>query len=352
MKGCSSAALLLILSGMLSSASEWREPAAKDAMKEIPSWLVSRHTGRDGRVTFRGVVMGTVFTVRAYPGKGMSREAVGEACLKALECARAWEKVMSDRDVQSELSILNAAPDGVRVKISPELRQVLALSLEYARLSRGAFDPSLGSCIRLWRKVRVRGVLPSEEELALARRASGWQKWRLDEEGVVKTEPGIRLDMGGIGKGFAVDRMAEVLRGRGVLSFCIDSTSDVLAGEPPPGMQGWRLQMDGDQGTKECVWLSKAAISTSGSVHQFVELGGVKYSHVLDPATGLGMKDGRQVTVLAPSAALADALATAACVMSAQELSLLLEQVQGAELLRMIRPDDVKKDRLRGDGPL
>ncbi len=287
----------------------------------------------DGRVTVRGAAMGTVFTVRAYPGKGMGAQETEQACAEALACTVHWEKVMSAMDAESSLAAFNAAENGVVVPVSVELKEVLLLALQYARLTNGAFDLTLGPCIRLWKKSRRRGSLPAPEELERARRASGWEKLCVGKSGALKKVPGMRVDLGGIGKGFAVDRMGELLKKKGVFSFFIDSTSDVLAGAPPPGERGWRLRVDAGHGQGTTLLLSHAAVSTSGNAHQMVEIGGVKYSHVLDPHTGLGVTEGRQVSVKAPCAALADALATAACVMREEVFRSLAEGVPGVSLL-------------------
>lgn len=287
----------------------------------------------DGRVTVRGAAMGTVFTVRAYPGKGMDAAETEKACTEALACAVHWEKVMSAMDAESSLAAFNAAESGVIVPIPVELKEVLLLAMKYSRLTDGAFDLTLGPCIRLWKKSRRRDVLPSHEELECARRASGWEKLCVGKRGALKKVSGMRLDLGGIGKGFAVDRMAELLKGKGVLSFFIDSTSDVLAGAPPPGEKGWRLRVEAGHGEGRTLLLSHAAVSTSGNARQMVKIGGVEYSHVLDPNTGLGVTEGRQASVQAPSAAMADALATAACVMSEEDFRSLAECLPGVFLL-------------------
>ena len=210
----------------------------------------------DGRVTVRGAVMGTVFTVRAYPGSGMDAGDAERICGEALACAAHWEKVMSAMDAESGLARLNAAEYGISVPVSPELERVLLLALDYARLTNGAFDPTLGPCIRLWKKSRRLGILPSGEERECALRACGWEKLSVRKGMAVKAVSGMRLDLGGMGKGFAVDRMAEMLKTRGVCSFFIDSTSDVLAGAPPPGEPGWRLRVDTGNGQGEVLLLS------------------------------------------------------------------------------------------------
>lgn len=314
-------------------------PACAGAVEvagKFPDCPFFRSHAADGRVTVQRAAMGTVFTVRAYPGCGMDLSGTEEACEQALACARHWEKVMSAMDAESSLASFNDAEAGVEVPVSSELRRAVALSLEYARLTHGSFDPTLGPCVRLWRKSRRRGMLPSHDELERARRASGWRKLSLGRKGLVKAVEGMRVDLGGMGKGFAVDRMAEVLRGKGVKSFFIDSTSDVLAGAPPPGAEGWKLKVMGEEGKSRTLLLKHAAVSTSGSIHQFVKIGNVVYSHVLDPSTGLGVTKKRQASVLAPSAALADALATAACVMAEREFRALVAKMPGVSLVNLV----------------
>lgn len=323
-------ACLLVAAGTACGQGREKEGAV------LPEPLSCVHAA-DGRVTVRGGAMGTVFTVRAYPGKGMEAAETEKACTEALACAVHWEKVMSAIDAESSLAAFNAAESGVVVPLSVEMQQVLLLALQYARLTNGAFDLTLGPCIRLWKKSRRSGVLPSSEELERARRASGWEKLCVGKRGALKKAPGMRVDLGGIGKGFAVDRMAEVLREKGVLSFFIDSTSDVLAGAPPPGERGWRLRVDTGHGTGVTLLLSHAAVSTSGNARQMVKIGGVEYSHVLDPHTGLGVTDGRQVSVQAPCAALADALATAACVMREEDFRSLAACLPEVSLLACFR---------------
>lgn len=334
-----------VLSAFLFSAAVFYARGGESAEGAFPRQVFCEWSS-EGCVTVREAVMGTVFTVRACPVRGMTRAETEAACVEALACAVDWERVMSGMDAESLLAGFNAAENGVSVSISPELREVLLLSLEYARLTDGAFDPTLGPCIRLWKRSRRRGALPSPEELDRARKASGWEKLTVKEDGAVKTVEGMRMDLGGIGKGFAVDRMAETLRKRGALSFCIDSTSDVLAGEPPPGRKGWALKVDAGNGERRSLLLSRAAVSTSGSARQMVKIGGAEYSHVLDPRTGLGVTEGRQVSVQAPSAALADALATAGGVMREEDFRSLAAALPGVSVAAFFRNPSCSAGRI------
>jgi thiamine biosynthesis lipoprotein len=122
------------------------------------------------------------------------------------------------------------------------------------------------------------------------------------------------LDLGAIGKGFAADEALAVLARSGISRALIDAGGDIVASAPPPGTPGWRVEIptvdDGTVGS-ETVWLSDCAVATSGDKYRYVEVGGVRYSHIIDPATGLGLTERRITIVFAPTAAGADALASA-----------------------------------------
>ncbi len=286
----------------------------------------------DGRVRVSAAVMGALFTVQAYPGKGMTGKEAEDACRKALECAVKWEKVMSSMDAESELVRLNAAPAGVEIAVSAELREVLAKALECAQLTDGAFDPTMGPCVRLWKKSLRQARLPDEETLAKAMKSCGWQKLKLTARGVIKTVEGMRVELGGIGKGFGTSKMAAELKEAGIESFCLDTSSDICAGAPPPGKAGWSVKVKRGDG-EGMVLLQNACISTSGDSAQFAQIGGARYSHVLNPKTGLGVTERWQVSVMTQDAALADALATAGCVLGKEAFEKVKSKKTGVKIL-------------------
>ncbi len=278
-------------------------------------------------------LMGTLFTVKVYSD---SPDQAREAIEKSFAAANRLQKILSAHDAESELSSLNDAPYGVPFHVSGELSRALALSLDYAEKSGGAFDPTLGPCIRLWKKSRSRLELPSREELDKARAASGYGKLVLSSQTAVKSVPGMRLDLGGIGKGIAADGMAVRLVQEGFPVFCISTTSDVLAGDPPPGRDGWHVAFDTGEHRREkqSVILSRAALSTSGDRHQSFTIGGTLYSHIINPKTGLGLTspdNNSAVTIMSPTAAEADALATACRVLSPLESKKLLTRFPGSK---------------------
>ena len=164
------------------------------------------------------------------------------------------------------------------------------------KLSDGAFDVTVGPYVRLWRFARKRKVLPTPAEIATARAAVGWQKLRLDPRArtVTLLVPNMRLDLGSIGKGYAADQALQILKGRGIDRALVAASGDIAVGNPPPGQRGWkvgiaRLWWRHQRAPLAPLLLHNAGISTSGDTEQFIEINGVHYSHIVNPATGLGL---------------------------------------------------------------
>jgi thiamine biosynthesis lipoprotein len=241
----------------------------------------------------------------------------------------ALEDVMSDWRPHSELSRLCQARGPVAV--SDDLLRALTLAVELARASDGAFDPTVGPLVQLWRAARRTGQLPPPGELADARARVGWQKVRFAASTVELTQERMALDLGGLGKGFAAQAAVDVLRARGLPRCLVALSGDVAAGDPPPERPGWRVEVAGGQAGDPAgtLWLANAALSTSGDTEQFVEIDGVRYAHIIDPRTGLGSQQRWSVTVLAPRGELADPLATAVWLLGAERGRELLGQWQG-----------------------
>jgi len=276
------------------------------------------------RVSQTQRLMGVPWTITVYAAS----EAVGDAAIAAgsAEVAR-LEQILSDYDPQSELSRLSAvAPTAAPEHVSDDLWRVLERAVEIRDASDGAFDPTVGPLTSLWRQARRSGRLPLSGKLAAAREAVGRETLRLapDTRGVVLTQPAMRLDLGGIGMGYAVDRAVEVLNRHGITSAMIDASGDIAVTAAPPGTAGWRISVaplrppgngtvPGDTG--EHLMLTQAAVTTSGDAFQAVEIDGRRYSHIVDPRTGLGVAGPAAVTVMAPDCTTADALATAASVL-------------------------------------
>ena len=237
------------------------------------------------------------------------------------------EQVMSDYRPDSELMRLCAQAGGPPVRVGPELYYILRKSQDLSRRSGGAFDVTAGPLVRLWRAARKSGKLPEQAEIEAARRLVGWQKVALDPRArtVHLETPGMQLDLGGIAKGYACEEAIRVLRKQGIASALVEMGGDIVVSGPPPGTQGWVIVTSQIPNPKSEI-LSNCAVSSSGDTEQFVEIGGKRYSHVVDPKTGLGLTDRSAVTIIAPTGTLSDGLSTAVSVLGEERGRTLLSQ--------------------------
>jgi len=229
-------------------------------------------------------------------------------------------RILSDYDPDSELSRLGAtSPHTNAVPISPELSRVLEAATDVSRASNGAFDLSVGPMTQLWRRSRRQRELPDEAKRLAAIAATDWKSIELRQGPKARLlRPGMRLDAGGIAKGYALDEATRVLRAHGIRSSMVAGAGDIVVTAPPPGEKGWKvevapLDVPGAPPSR-FVLLQDASLCTSGDLFQHVEINGVRYSHIVDPRTGLGLTDHSLVTVIGPNGITTDALSTAVSV--------------------------------------
>jgi thiamine biosynthesis lipoprotein len=260
--------------------------------------------------------MGTKFTVQFYHGKDADPAPAMEAAFARIH---ALDQMMTDYDPASELSRLStSSPHDTPVEVSPDLYRILERAREASEATGGAFDVTVGPLTRLWRQARRQKKAPEEAKLKAALAAVGWKHVQLRDGRVQLARPGMRLDLGGIAQGYAADEALAVLKAKGFARAMVNASGDIRVGDPPPGKEGWKIgltALDAKQIPARFVTLKNAAISTSGDAFQFVELNGQRYSHIVDPATGLGLTTPMSVTVIAPDCTTADALASGLCVM-------------------------------------
>lgn len=269
-------------------------------------------------------LMGTVFRIALYTtDEAPAREAIAAAFARGEEINAAC----SDYDPDSELSRLNAHRGPGPLPVSPTLATVLAHARTTADATSGLYDPTLGTLTTLWREARDSGELPAPAALARAREATGWQHLEVDlEENTARiTKPGVHLDLGGIAKGYAADEMLSVLRRAGFPRALIAAGGDIRLGTPPPGASAWRVGLRTlSPDVPEFINAANCAVSTSGDLHQFVVIGNQRFSHIIDPRTGLGLGNRIAATVVAPTAIQSDPLATFCCIAPDQALEAFL----------------------------
>lgn len=277
-------------------------------------------------------LMGSSFAITLY---APDQPTADRALAAAFARIAALNAIFSDYEASSEASRLSqAAPMDHGMPVSPELWTLLERSLALSRQSRGAFDVTVGPLTRLWRRARRQHRLPDADLLAAARAATGYQHVRLDPQAhtVQLLVPGMRLDFGAIAKGYAADEALASLRAAGLDRALVNASGNVALGAPPPGETGWRIglaPLDPRQPPTQFLRVAHGAIATSGDAYQFVEIAGRRYSHIVDPRTGVGLATRCSVTVWAPDATTADGLATAVCVLGPTDGLRLVEGTHG-----------------------
>ncbi|HEY5914104.1 MAG TPA: FAD:protein FMN transferase [Verrucomicrobiae bacterium] len=282
------------------------------------------------RFEFTHPAMGTLFGLTLFAADEASARSAAQAAFRRID---ALEDIMSDYQAGSELMRLCEEPPGKPVPVSADLFDVLQRAQKIARASDGAFDITVGPYVRLWRFARKRKEPSNPTAMSAAAAAVGYEKIRLDPRTwtVTLLVPNMRLDLGGIAKGYAADAALRALKGRGVTRALVAASGDIALGDPPPGQRAWKVEISGlnagTNGAGQKLLLHNCGISTSGDTEQSIEIGGTRYSHILNPRTGLGLTNRIQATVIAPDATTTDALATAVCVLGPHRGLALVESM-------------------------
>jgi thiamine biosynthesis lipoprotein len=263
--------------------------------------------------------MGALIRIKLYAEGPQQSSAAFRA---AFDRVAELDEALSDYKPASELNRICRSAVGKPVKVSQDLFRVLAASLKLSEDSAGAFDVTLGPVIRLWRQARTDHRLPRPEALREAAGRCGYSKLHLDAAAgtVLLDQPGMQLDLGAIAKGYAADAALLVLAQSGIRSALVAASGDLAIGEPPPGQHGWKIGVSrgGSDGALESILvLHNAAVSTSGDAEQHLEIDGKRYSHIVDPATNMGLTIPITVTIVARRGMDADSLATAVSVLGA-----------------------------------
>jgi FAD:protein FMN transferase len=316
--------------------------------------------------------MGTQARIVLYaPDAEIARQALVEA----FELLALLEASMSDYRPDSELNRLSDRAGHGTIKVSPMLHGVLAQALDLAERTDGRFDPTLGRLTQLWRRTRDTRRWPDPETLRAARSDLAFRALVLtgppdDPTTAEILDPQIRLDLGGIGKGYAAQQIVALLKSKGLPRCLVAIGGDIVAGEgpppdplapidpaQPPPPTAWRIAIEtglparevdpadeelGEQAVSTFIQLVDAAVSTSGDLEQFAEIAGpackgelLRFAHILDPQTGLGLRRRVAATVIVPESqgggGTADALATALCVAGPEHAQALLARFEGVE---------------------
>jgi len=286
-------------------------------------------------------VMGSLAEVQVYhPDAALARRAMASA----LDEMERVDRLLSNYRPDSELSRMNASAGRAPFRASAELFAFVRRCRALFEATAGTFDPTMGAVVRAWGFFTRHPARPTPVEAAAARARAGFDKVRLDEAAhtVSYAVDGLEVDPGGIGKGYAADRAAAVLRELGVASALVSAGGSTLyAVGRPPGREGWKVAVRDPtrpMAALRYVRLRDEAVSTSGTSQNFVDAGGVRFGHIIDPRTGEPGQGVCQVTVIAPTATDSDAFTKAAFLLSHEALLRVLDGRRDLHVLRVDGP--------------
>jgi FAD:protein FMN transferase len=294
------------------------------------------------RFSQRQLHMGVEFEIVLYAPDSQAAE---KAFAAGFERVAQLDQIMSDYDADSELSRLSASsPTPEPVAVSDDLWTVLTHAQSVSKRSDGAFDVTVGPLTKLWRRARRQKEPPTNEQIARALESVGCQHMVLlpEKKAVSLKRPAMRLDLGGIAKGYAADQALAAISKLEIRRALVRASGDIAMGQPPPGESGWRVgiaPLDAEKEPARFVSLTNCAISTSGDSRQHLVVGGKRYSHLIDPRTGWGVEGRSSVTVIAPSGIEADGLDSAISVWGPEKGLKLVEDSKGAAALIVVEKE-------------
>jgi thiamine biosynthesis lipoprotein len=275
------------------------------------------------RFEYNRPIMGTELKVILYAQDESSAAFAINAVLEELDQR---SKALNNYTPSSEVSRLGNLKPRTSQQLSIELSEVLSESKRWHQLSDGAFDVTAGATMELWSKARKQKMLPTKEEILSAQKNSGWNNLKLSSEDdsrntITSGDKQLRINVSGIATGYLIDHAMTVLKQQGIESALIDIGGDIIVSNPPPGSDGWKVDVAGLSESDPIlgrIVIRNQAVTTSGDLNQFTEIDSVRYSHIIDPTTGKPVNRRVSATVVAKRAVDADAAATAIAVLGSQ----------------------------------
>ncbi|MGE3802059.1 MAG: FAD:protein FMN transferase, partial [Candidatus Kapaibacterium sp.] len=264
---------------------------------------------------------------------------------QSIEEIRRIEYLLSEWIDTSQTSQLNNLAGKGSLSVAPELYDLLKRSLAISRLTQGAFDVSFAGAGKLWKFDGTQRALPDSATVLQAVENVGFEKIQLlDSTRVFLKREGMRIGFGSIGKGYAAERVAKMLKAEGVRAGVINASGDLRAWGTRPDGSAWRVGIANPKDRSEMIlWLpiKDGAVATSGNYEKFFELNGVRYAHIIDPRTGWPAQGVKSVTIISPSAELSDALATGVFVLGVEVGLDLIEQLPDVECIIIDSHDQI-----------
>jgi thiamine biosynthesis lipoprotein ApbE len=288
--------------------------------------------------------MGTVFEVSAYVSDKNKAEKAFNDVLKEVN---RLDLLMSNYKEESELSKVNKNAASEPTYCDNELAYIIEQSLQYSDITDGAFDITIGPLMKKWGFFKGQGGIPDKEDLESVLESVSYKNIIIEEKikkslfrdpSIVKTvsfkHPDTQIDLGGIGKGYAVDMATRILKGNGINSALINFAGNIYAYGTPPGKESWVIGLQHprkSEGLLSSFEIKDKAVSTSGDYEKFFVIDGKRYSHIIDPRTGNPVKDIVSVTIVADNATRADALSTGVFVLGLDKGMELIETLHDVE---------------------
>lgn len=273
---------------------------------------------------------------------------------KAFELVDSLVSIYSDYDSSSELSRLNANAGMGQIPVSKGLMEILLKSKEAYRQSQHSFDITMGPLSLLWRNARKTKTFPDSATVAATKILVGFDQLIIDQkqQTVSLAKKGMRLDLGGIAKGFVAEKIVQRLKAQGIRSSLVDAGGDIVMGDAPLSAKGWVVGVNAPEEAEtlldQKLLLKNMSVATSGDVYQFFLHNGKKYAHITDPKTGYGVTFQRNVTVIARDGATADWLATACSILPIKTALETATKQKASVLITTIENGQIKAHKSKG----
>ena len=321
--------LLLNPNGEVIATLYSEQQSPKEFIEQIKKVLPSSGDLKEFRTTAKLMGCGFEFTIvdsaNSDRGWQLIQESIGEV--------KRIEGLISEWNDTTEVSRLNANAGKAPVKVIPELYELIRRSLKISELTQGAFDISFGGIGKLWTFDSENPVMPDSSAVKQALGSVGFQHIILmDSSKVLLSKPGMKIGFGGIGQGYAAEKVKQMLLDKGITSGVVNASGDIAAWGFRQDGSPWKVGIgDPVKPSNVLLWLPvrDGAVSTSGDYENFFEVNGIRYAHIIDPRTGYPTKGVQSVTIIGPDAELADALATAVFVMGVEPGLDFIEQLPG-----------------------
>ncbi|WP_439559293.1 FAD:protein FMN transferase [Dyadobacter sp.] len=293
-----------------------------------PQFVFAQET----RYSFEKGLMGSPFKLVFYTTSDTLAKLAADNAFHRVE---ELNEIMSDYRDGSEINRLSAqSGSGKWVPVSKDLFDILAISQDISKKCDGVFDVTLGPVVQMWRHATRKGTFPSEQEIAEARSKTGFNKMKLNPKNrsVLLTQKGMRLDIGGLGKGFAAEEALKELKKLGITSAMMDAGGKIVMTNPPPGTDGWNITISNGSDSLKTIKLANTSLATSGPTYRYMEYKGVRYSHIVDPETGIGLLFHVRTTAICDGGTISDALATAFSVAGIEKSKKMLKRFPGTKV--------------------